>query len=182
MEGVIGEIRMFGGNFAPRGWALCQGQLLPISSNQALFSILGTTYGGDGRTTFGLPDLRGRVPLGPGQGAGLSNRRLGQEDGTETNTLSEQQLPEHTHVARASVRPRANAGEPEEADPVRNYPASLNLDAGTGYTKSANTKMGRSRVKISIANTGGNGPVNNMQPWLSVNFIICLQGIFPSRS
>jgi microcystin-dependent protein len=182
MEGVIGEIRMFGGNFAPRGWALCQGQLLPISSNQALFSVLGTTYGGDGRTTFGLPDLRGRVPLGPGQGEGLNDKRLGQEGGIEANTLTEQQLPEHSHSARASVRPRANSGDPEEADPIRNYPASLNLDSGTGYAKQANTKMGRSRVKINIASTGENSPVNNMQPWLAVNFIICLQGIFPSRS
>jgi len=182
MEGVIGEIRMFAGNFAPRGWALCEGQLLPISSNQALFSILGTTYGGDGRTTFALPDLRGRVPLGPGQGAGLSIRKLGQKEGSESNTLSEQQMPAHTHNAKASVRPRANSGEPDEADPVRNYPAVLNLDAETGYAKRANTKMGRSRVKISIDNTGESNPVNNMQPWLAVNFILCLEGIYPSRS
>ena len=182
MEGVIGEVRMFAGNFAPRGWALCEGQLLSISSNQALFSILGTTYGGDGRTTFGLPDLRGRIPLGPGNGLGLSSRRLGQKEGTETNTLSEQHLPAHTHKAKASVRPGANSNKPEEADPVRNYPAHLNMDAETGYSKSANTKMGRSRVKITIEATGEGSPVNNMQPWLALNFIICLQGIYPSRS
>ncbi|MDB4584735.1 tail fiber protein, partial [Draconibacterium sp.] len=160
----------------------CEGQLLAISTNQALFSILGTTYGGDGRTTFGLPDMRGRVPLGPGQGTGLNNRRLGQKEGSETNTLSEQHLPEHMHNAKASVRPRASNGEPEEADPVRNFPAVLNMNAETGYAKRANTKMGRSPVKITIENTGESSPVNNMPPWLAINFIICLQGIFPSRS
>lgn len=182
MEGMIGEIKMFGGNFAPRDWALCEGQLLAISTNTALFSILGTTYGGDGRTTFALPDMRGRVPLAPGTGPGLSQRRLGHKDGAETNSLTVEQLPEHTHLAKGSMRPKASNDEPDEADPTRNFPASMNLDVNTGYSKVANTKMGRSSVKIRVGSVGENQAVNNMQPWQCINFIICLQGIFPSRS
>ncbi|MEM8909888.1 MAG: tail fiber protein, partial [Bacteroidota bacterium] len=115
MEPFIGQIMMFGGNFAPRGWALCNGQLMPISQNQALFSLLGTTYGGDGRTTFALPDLRGRAAMHAGHGPGLTDRRLGQRSGTETNTMNTLQMPSHSHIAvvggSVKIQVSANAAD-----------------------------------------------------------------------
>ncbi|MGC4087610.1 MAG: tail fiber protein [Polyangiaceae bacterium] len=125
MEPFIGMIIVFAGNFAPRGWALCNGQLLPIAQNTALFSILGTTYGGDGRTTFALPDLRGRVPVHPGQGPGLSNYSLGQVSGTETVTLTTQNLPAHTHT----FAPSCATTIPNAESPANNVPANLESDA-----------------------------------------------------
>lgn len=188
MEGMIGEIRMFGGNFAPRTWALCDGQLLAISSNTALFSILGTTFGGDGRTTFALPDMRGRTPIHPGNGPGLSDRRLGAKGGTETNTLNVTQIPSHSHSASGKIK--ANNLTANSSNPENNYPAAAfgrDTTSGTqvqvnSYTNSHNAFMANDSVEVSVGNTGGNQSVNNMQPWLAVNFIICLQGIFPSRS
>lgn len=178
---MIGEVRLFAGNFAPRYWAFCDGQLLPISQNQALFSILGTTYGGDGRTTFALPDLRGRVPLGQGGGPGLGIRGLGQAGGTETNTLTIAQLPAHNHNASGTVTPKAKDGSPNHANPGSNYPAALNLRGKAGYSDNPDTVMGPSPVNVTTENIGGFQPVNNMQPWLGLNFIICVQGIYPSR-
>lgn len=178
---MIGEIRMFGGNFAPRTWALCQGQLLPISQNSALFSILGTTYGGDGRTTFALPDLRGRCAIGQGNGPGLSDRRLGAKGGTETNTLNTTQLPAHTHSASGTVELQAKNGAGDESNPGGGFLATANSDMfsdGTGL----NATMGSNPVNVTVGNTGNNQPVNNMQPYLAVNYIICLQGVYPSRS
>lgn len=164
----IAEIVMFGGNFAPRSWAFCDGQLLPIAQNSALFSLLGTTYGGDGRTTFGLPDLRGRFPMHPGTGAGLSPRQLGEKGGVETNTLTTSQLPSHTHTLKASGN-GANTNNPESnvlglAEAYSDQATSLNMDP------------------TAIANTGGGQQVNNMPPYQCVNFIIALQGVFPSRN
>jgi microcystin-dependent protein len=168
MEPFLAEIIMFGGNFAPRGWALCDGQLLPINQNQALFSLLGTTYGGDGRTTFGLPDLRGRLAMHPGNGPGLSPRRLGEKGGTEQNTLTTPQLPAHNHTLAA--KEEANA-----ADPDGTFIAGSGFNAfGTAADKTMNT--------TAIGNTGGGQAVNNIQPFECVNFIIALQGIFPSRN
>ena len=171
-EGFIGEIRMFGGNFAPRTWALCDGQLLPISQNPALFSILGTTYGGDGRTTFGLPDLRGRVPMHPGNGPGLSSRRLGEKGGSETNTLTVAQMPSHNHTVNA-VKVDGNTNDPSGA-----YPANTKLLDKEYSTETKDTAMNPAMIN----NTGGNQSINNIQPYNNVNFIICLQGVFPSRS
>ena len=163
-EGFIGEVRMFAGNFAPRGWAFCDGQLLAISSNSALFSILGTTYGGDGRTTFALPDLRGRVAVGVGQGPGLSQRWQGQKFGSETNTLTTMNLPAHNH----SVNIKANAGG-------NNVPSNSIISVDGKSTKAVtNSKV--------INSTGVGQPINNMQPSLGIRYIICLQGIYPSRS
>jgi microcystin-dependent protein len=163
---------MFAGNFAPRGWAFCDGQLLAISSNSALFSILGTTYGGDGRVTFGLPDLRGRAPIhaGGSQGPGLSRRRLGEKGGSENVTLAVQQLPPHNHKLKADEAV-ANQVTPEG-----------NVLASKNRTKlysdgPANKDMGAS----SIGNAGGGQAHPNMQPYLGINYIICLQGIYPSR-
>ena len=171
-EAMIGEVKMFAGNFAPRGWALCNGQLLPISQNSALFSILGTTYGGDGRTTFGLPDLRGRTPIHTGTGPGLMNRRLGQKGGSENVTITVKNLPSHSHAIKAV----AEVGD--EGLPNGNLPAS-NSSANRSYsTLSSNATMNKKMVE----KTGGNYPVNNMQPYLTVNYIIALQGIYPSRN
>ncbi len=168
MEPLLGTIIMFAGNFAPRGWAFCQGQLLPISQNTALFSLLGTTYGGDGRTTFGLPDLRGRVPLGEGAGPGLTPRTLGQKGGAESVTLTTAQMPSHAHALQA------NREDQTSKDPLNNYLSKIEI-----YTNAApDTALGTQ----SITTTGGSQPHENMQPFLGINFIIALEGVFPSRS
>ncbi len=180
MEPTIGEIRMFAGNFAPRSWATCDGQLLAISQNQALFSILGTTYGGDGRTTFALPDLRGRIPVSAGSGPGLSNVSLGQRSGYPTVTLTSQSLPPHNHPLLAS-----NAAG-TTSSPVGNVPASAQTIVERGgvekpvntYGASVDSTMG----SVAIGNTGGNQQVSIQNPSLGLNYIICLFGIFPSRN
>lgn len=170
MEPFIGQIIMFAGNFAPRGWAFCDGILLPISQYSALFSILGTTYGGDGRTTFGLPDLRSRVPVHAGRGPGLSDRRLGSKGGSETNILSTNQLPSHNHGVSLPAK--------EEADtevPNGHFIAGAGFD---GFGTTSDVSMGA----LPQNNVGANVPVNNLPPYQCVNFIIALVGIFPSRS
>ncbi len=174
-EAFIGEIIMFGGNFAPRNWAFCNGQLMPISQNTALFSILGTTYGGDGQVTFALPDLRGRVPVHPGQGPGLSNYVLGEVSGTETVTLLTSEMPAHNHLltANSSVN-----GSPSPSNNFSAIVTDLGGEQLNAYNPTANATM----APNAITPTGGNLPHNNMQPFLCVNFIICLYGIFPSRN
>jgi len=167
----LGSIVMFAGNFAPRGWALCDGQLLPISQYSALFSILGTTYGGDGRTTFALPDLRGRVSIHPGNGPGLPSYRLGERGGASAVTLTEAQMPSHNHA----VVPGARNGAGDETNPVGGFMASASTDL---YAESTNTTMGATQS----ANTGGGQSHTNIQPYLCVNYIIALQGTFPSRN
>ncbi len=164
MEPFIGSVVLFAGNFAPRGWAFCNGQLLPISQNQALFSILGTTYGGDGRTTFALPDLRGRAPIHWGQGPGLSNFVLGQQSGAETVTLTTAQLPAHTHGTSFEL-PLAEA----PTTPTPTVPIAY--DRHTMPTASV----------IQSQATGGGQPVSIASPGLSLSFIIALEGVFPSR-
>ncbi len=184
-EGCIGEIRMFGGNFAPRGWALCDGQLLAISSNSALFSILGTTYGGDGRTTFGLPDLRGRIPMHPGNGPGLNNRNLGEKGGVERVTLNNLELPSHAHPATSNATVNAISTEGDSASPKDRIPAkSGSGDPDYGLADDADTTLHNDTISVSttVGNAGGNQSHQNLQPYQCVNFIICLQGIFPSRS
>jgi len=171
MEPFIGQIIMFAGNFAPRGWAFCDGQLLPISSNTALFSILGTTYGGDGRTTFGLPELRGRVAMHPGNGPGLASRRLGEKSGVENVILNINQIPSHNHGVSIGV-----STEPgEETDPttiISSHAGAFNEDASAGSTLGG----------VNENNMGGNQQHTNVQPFQCVNFIIALQGTFPSRN
>ena len=166
----IGEIRMFAGNFAPSGWAKCEGQLLSIAQNAALFSILGTTYGGDGQTTFGLPDLRGRVPLGPGTGPGLSPRSLGQKSGNETNTMSVAQMPAHSHTINAVI------ADGNQSTPTGNLLAGTKL-LDPEYSNASNTTTMNSAM---VGNTGNSQSINNMQPYQSVTFIIALVGVFPS--
>ena len=169
-EPFLAEIRIFAGSFAPRSWAFCDGQLLPINQNQALFSLVGTTYGGDGRTTFGLPDLRGRVPVHPGSGPGLTTRRVGDKGGSEAQTLNVNQLPAHNH----GVRVQSDDGDSDE--PKGNYLAK----AGGGETIYASTQNETMNSGM-VEKTGEGQAVEVMQPYLCINFIIALQGIFPSR-
>ncbi|WP_299432683.1 tail fiber protein [uncultured Aquimarina sp.] len=196
MEGTIAEIRIFAGNFAPRNWAFCEGQLLPINSNQALFSLVGTIYGGDGRTTFALPDLRGRVPIGPGTGPGLSTRKQGARSGTEYNILNINQLPAHTHAAGFNANAAAAVSIPVLADAAdvadpSNATLATSEDGNGAEVKTYSNQPADASLKpfaaplggtINVGLTGGNQSVNNMQPWLSTYYIICLQGVFPSRS
>ena len=174
----IGSIVLFAGNFAPRGWALCQGQLLSISQNTALFSILGTTYGGNGQTTFALPDLRGRVPVGTGQGLGMQPYELGEVAGSQTVTLTTQQMPQHNHFVQVA------GGNADTATATNNYLATANANYG-GDPVTINTYNGTQTATLnpgSISATGNNLPHDNMQPSLGLNYIIALQGIFPSRN
>lgn len=168
MDPILGELRLFGFNFSPSGWAKCQGQLLAIASYSALFALLGTYYGGDGRTTFGLPDLRGRLPLGFGQGPGLSNYPQGQMGGQEQVTLEGGQLPAHNHTVAASSS--ATGKNPSNAVPAVTA-------GGASYGTSADMAMSPSMV-----GGGGSGqPHENRQPYLVLNWCIATQGVFPSR-
>ena len=167
----VGEIRMFGGNFAPTGWALCDGQLLAVSGNDTLFSLFGTFYGGDGRTTFGLPDLRGRIPIHMGQGPGLTNRDLGQKSGTETVTLTQGNAPSHTHPLTGTTT-TADTGDPENALPAL---------AGQATYSASGTPVEMSPQAITNTSVTGGQSHTNLQPFQCVNFIVSLFGIFPSR-
>lgn len=167
----IGEIRMFAGNFAPNGWAFCDGQLVPISENDALFTLIGTTYGGDGETTFALPDLRSRVPVHAGQGPGLSGYVMGESGGTEQVTLTASQLPGHTHVPTASSDAATASG-----------PAGRVWAASANYRAFA-PPQGAGATALSpgaLAPAGGSQPHDNMLPYQAVSFIISLFGIFPT--
>lgn len=169
-EAYLGEVRLFAGNFAPRAWAFCDGQLLPIAQNTALFSLLGTTYGGDGQTTFALPDLRGRVPIGRGTGQGLDPYSWGERGGTETVTLTASQVPSHTHNIRGSSA-TASATTPE----------GNVLAEGTRRTLRAPGSPSAMDAG-AITSTGGSGSHTNLQPYLGLNYIIALQGYFPSEN
>jgi len=172
-DAFIGEIRMVPFNFAPRGWAFCDGQLVPIGMNTALFSLLGTTYGGDGRSTFALPDLQGSFPVHPGRGPGLTERQLGERGGAESVELTESQLPVHTHTVQATaalgtVNSPANAiwAEPRYGRAVE-----------AAYAGSAGVTMSPE----AMSSVGGNQPHNNLPPYTVVNFIIAMEGLYPSR-
>jgi microcystin-dependent protein len=169
-EPFVGEIKMFAGTFAPRNWALCDGQLLSIPQNDALFSLLGTIYGGDGRTTFGLPDMRGRLPIHMGTGPGLTPRQIGQRFGQENVTLTAAQVPSHTHQMRAAD----DAGE--TTDPAGQVQARTSDDSYSA--SSPNTNMASEAISAS----GGSSSHTNVQPFLCINFIIALFGIYPSRA
>ena len=168
-EPFVGEIRMFAGTFAPVGWALCDGQLLNVSQNDALFSLLGTIYGGDGRTTFGLPDMRGRLPIHMGSGAGLSSRPIGQKSGTESVTLNTNQLPSHPHTFQASTD-SGNESNPS-GEVVSQALSSLFIQGAPGTALAAG----------AITSVGGSREHTNIRPYLCLNFIIALFGIYPSR-
>ncbi len=172
-EPYVGEIRMFAGNFAPRGWAFCDGQLLTISSYEALFSLLGTIYGGDGSTTFGLPDLRGRIPMHAGNGPGLTNRTQGQKSGTENVSLTINQLPAHNHAVIAANQSGNNLGE----TPVK---------FAAAQHKKAYNNSGVNTIPLNGSalknNQGGGQSHDNMMPFQCIHYIISLFGIYPSRS
>ena len=173
-EPFIAEIRIFAGNFAPRSWAFCDGQLLPVSQNTALFSLIGTTYGGDGRTTTALPNLQGRAPMQPGQGPGLTSRRLGQTGGVTTVTLSEAQMPQHSHPLTAS----SDSADEDGTTNVTNARTAETDASDRIYGTGTATAMSPS----ALDNTGGSQAHNNLQPYLVMNYIIALQGLYPSRS
>ena len=169
-EPFIGEIRMFGGNFAPRNWAFCDGQLLAVSQHDALFSLLGTTYGGDGRTTFGLPDLRGRVPVHVGSGPGLSPRSWGQKSGIENVALSTSHLPAHNHTLPAYE------DFADQKDPTGHVPAKADDGEQNFCSVPADTAL------RNTANTGSGQQHSNVQPFLCISYIIALYGVYPSRN
>ena len=167
----VAEIRIFAGNFAPTGWAMCNGQLLPISQNTALFSLLGTFYGGDGKSTFALPNMQGSAGVGQGQGQGLSEYFLGQQGGSESVTLLVSEIPVHTHTMNAA------AGDPAESNVPTNFAmarSSLNVYGPSG----SNVVQGAAE---ELAPAGASLPHNNMMPYLTLNFIIAMQGVFPPR-
>ena len=168
-EPFIGEVRWFAGNFAPRGWSFCDGQLLAITTNEALFSLLGTSYGGDGRTTFGLPDMRGRGMVHAGSGPGLTNRRLGQKGGSETVTLTENELPVHTHTLSAD----SSGGDSVMPDG--------RVISKVGRLRVFNNAPDSDMGSTAITSTGAGQAHNNVQPSIALNCIIALQGIYPSR-
>jgi microcystin-dependent protein len=172
MNPFVAEIRIFPFSFAPKGWALCNGQLLPISQNTALFSLLGTTYGGDGKATFALPNLQGSVPLNHGQGPGLSLYDLGQTSGADAVTLGLAEIPAHTHSVRAETIDPGDVSIPSGSS------ALAPSDGGTLYQNTANTQL----APQAIALTGGDQPHNNLMPYLVLNYCIALQGVFPPRS
>ena len=178
MEPFIGQIIGFAGNFAPRGWAFCEGQLLPISSNTALYSILGTTYGGDGRTTFALPDLRGRVMMGPGNGPGLTPRRLGERTGAEMTQLTVANLPAHNH----SVTLRGETAVADKFSPLGNMLAAPPVGSPIYAAPAAADELDMGSDSIRESNVGANQAFNNVQPVTAIYSIIALSGTYPSRS
>jgi microcystin-dependent protein len=174
MDPFVAEIRIFPFNFAPKGWAFCDGQILPLSQNTALFSLLGTTYGGDGKSNFALPNMQGNVPMHPGQGPGLSLHDLGETGGSETVTLIESEIPAHSHTMIADVTPGNRTG-----------PATFALARATGATPYVPASASPPLVNMAdnaITPAGGDQPHNNMQPYLTLNFCIALQGVYPPRT
>lgn len=168
----VAEIRIFPFNFPPKGWAWCDGQLLPLSQNTALFSLLGTIYGGNGKSNFALPDLQGRAPMHPGRGPGLGLHDLGEASGTETVTLLQSEIPAHNHPMMANINP-ANLAAPS---PARSLSRS---DPGQAYSTTLNAVLMSDQA---VAPAGGDAPHNNMMPYLACYFCIALQGVFPPRS
>ena len=168
----VGEIRIFAGNFAPQGWALCQGQLLPIAENDVLFALIGTTYGGDGQNTFALPNLAGRIPIHQGTGPGLSNQVIGQLGGSENVTLTTGQLPVHSHTAACS-----DSGA-DQVTPGGNF---WSTDPG-GNTAAYNNTSNKQMAATAVGNSGGGQAHDNMQPFVVIDYIISLFGIFPSQN
>ncbi|MFF5994929.1 tail fiber protein [Lysinibacillus sp. KU-BSD001] len=172
MDAYTGEIRVFTGNFAPRGWALCNGQLLSIAQNTALYAILGTKYGGDGKTTFALPNLQGKTAMHQGAGGGLTPRVIGESGGTSSVTLTVSELPSHRHIPNCNNTP----------DTIEPQNSIWSGKSGRGSTNLYSTEINSPMSPLALGSTGGNQSHNNMQPYLGVNFIIYLNGEFPPRS
>jgi len=186
MEGMIGEIRMFAGNFAPKSWAFCSGQIVNIASNTALFSILGTTYGGNGTTTFALPDLRGRMAIGQGAGPGLTPITLGEKGGAESITLTSNNLPPHTHTAVGTftgiwaMAASEDTGGAVPTGNVQGTPGPLMFGSDNELNMGSSPLTGS--ITATIGSAGGNQPFSNLGPYLSVYYVICQYGVFPSRN
>ena len=176
----VAEIRIFPFNFAPKGWAFCDGQLLPLSQNTALFSLLGTTYGGNGKSNFALPNMQGNAPMHPGQGPGLSLHDLGETGGSETVSLLESEIPSHSHSLAAT------SNQATSASPAGNTFAKGFWDTGQGQTGAVNLYSTQAPTvqlaDTAIAPAGGDQPHNNMMPYLTLSFCIALQGVFPPRT
>lgn len=171
MDPFVAEIRIFPFNFAPKGWAFCDGQILPLSQNTALFSLLGTTYGGDGKSNFALPNMQGNAPMHPGQGPGLSLHDLGETGGSETVSLLESEIPSHSHSWKVSA-----------ATAIQNTPSGQKYASGDGINAYAAPGALAAMAAQSLAPAGGDQPHNNMQPYLTLNFCIALQGVYPPRT
>jgi microcystin-dependent protein len=174
VDPFVAEIRIFPFNFAPKGWAFCDGQILPLSQNTALFSLLGTMYGGDGKSNFALPNLQGNAPLNAGQGSGLSLYDIGETIGSETVTLLESEIPAHSHALRA----RSDVADLNSPTPARCLARSQNANA---YQSTVNQNI-VSFADVTVTPAGGDQPHNNMQPYLTLNFCIALQGVYPPRT
>jgi len=173
MNPFLGQLLLVPYNFAPRGWAFCAGQIMPISQNTALFSLLGTTYGGDGKSTFALPNLQGMIPIGSGQGPGLSVYDLGQTGGTDSVSLLTSEIPAHTHMAESM----GGRGTVTATSPIGNF-----LADGVADYAPANSPVNSALNAQAVSVAGGSAPHNNLMPYLTMNWIIALQGVFPSRS
>ena len=187
MDEYMGMVKIFAGNFAPRGFMFCNGQIIGIAQNSALFALLGTTYGGNGQTTFGLPDLRGRAPVGWGQGPGLSNYNLGQPYGTEKTSILINNMPAHNHLATSTLSLNASDAAATVGTPVAGNALGaakdVNTDAVSMYTTSApNIPLTGGSVATTTALTGGNVPISILQPTLAISYIIAIEGAFPSRN
>ncbi|MBC8986198.1 tail fiber protein [Pedobacter sp. N36a] len=187
MEEYLGMIKAFAGNFVPRGFLPCNGQLIPIQQNAALFAILGTTYGGDGQNTFGIPDFRGRAAIGTGQGAGLANHVLGEKIGVETVSISTSNMPIHTHTATTTITMNVSAEDATLAVPVANSAIAVSVDATGDPAFGFNSEVpevpiaGVSATTVNAA-VGGSLPISIQQPTLAINYLICTEGLFPSRN
>lgn len=173
MDPFVAEIRIFPFNFAPKGWAFCDGQILPLSQNTALFSLLGTTYGGDGKSNFALPNMQGNAPMHPGQGPGLSLHDLGETGGSETVSLLESEIPAHSHAQRCSS---------DDADLKAPNSTRVLARSNPGFLYQSSTAGIQPMSDNALAPAGGDQPHNNMQPYLTLNFCIALQGVYPPRT
>lgn len=180
MEGVIAVVTCFAADFAPKNWAYCNGQTLPIAQNQALFSLLGTTYGGNGVTTFALPNLQSRTVVGTGQGGGLPNYTLGEIDGSETTTLNANNLPTHVHNGNVTLKLQADNTGATDTTPDFNYPSKFT--AGFATSATSGTVMTAPSISATILPAGAGVPVQVLSPYLGMNYVICMYGLFPSRN
>ena len=178
MEGVIGYTTMFAGNFAPKNWAFCQGQIINIAQNTALFSILGTVYGGNGTTTFGLPNLIGRQVVGQGTGPGLSTYKLGQVGGSETVTLSPRQMPAHVHPIQITATPQGFDDTGTTSSPNGVYA----INGSTGYSGAPNVNMASYSGTVEMTTSGSDVPYGIMPAYMALNYVICMYGVFPARN
>lgn len=181
MEGVIGYVTMFAGNFAPKSWAFCNGQIINIASNTALFSILGTTYGGNGTTTFGLPNLQGRAIVGTGTGPGLSTYSLGQVGGSETDTLNAMQMPAHVHPVAITAHNGATTDDANVATPASNY-YGRDSNGISPFASAPGVNMASYNAQIQMSNMGNSQAFSILRPLMGMNYVICQYGVFPARN